>query len=106
MQAFGTREVTLSSVQKKQLLRLVIGGVYLAGMAFLYGSTDEVVWSSWIGPLLIAILVYNFILWLGRCPECREEFVLEPGKMGILYTTFICRHCGTKIKRITGGGGP
>lgn len=95
----------MSSAQKKQWLRLVIGVVYLVGMIFLYGSVEGVVWWFWTWPLAIAILVYNVILWGKRCPSCREDFALDPGHEGSLSTTYICRFCGAQCQRIGGGPG-
>lgn len=102
--------MSFSPTQKKNFLRLAIAAVYLVGMLFLYGSDQEVVWWFWMWPLAIAIVFYNLILWFGRCPSCREEFVLELGERGFLFTTFSCRSCGAECQRINGnnggGGGP
>lgn len=97
--------MSLSCAHKKNLLRLAIGTIYLVGMLFLYGSDQQVVWWFWVWPLAIAIIFYNLILWIGRCPSCREEFALEPGERGFLFTTFTCRSCGAQCERINGGGG-
>lgn len=102
--------MSYSPIQKKHFLRFAIVGIYLVGILFLYGSDQEVVWWFWMWPLAIAIVFYNLILWFGRCPSCREEFVLEPGERGFLFTTFTCRSCGAECQRINGnnggGGGP
>ena len=103
--------MALSSMQKKNFLRAGIASIYIVGMLLLYGSKQDVVWWFWMWPLTIAIIFYNLILWFGRCPTCREEFALEPGDRGLLFTTFTCNRCGAQCKRISGGnagggGGP
>lgn len=95
----------MSPGTKKNCLRLAIAAIYLTGMGVLYSSDNEVVWWFWMWPLFIAVVFYNLILWFGRCPSCREEFVLDPGERGFLYTTFTCRYCGAQCERVNGGNG-
>lgn len=98
--------MTLSSRQKRHYLRLAIAAIYLLAMFFLYGSARDVIWWFWMWPLVIAVIFYNLILWFGRCPSCREEFVLKPLGQGSFFTTYRCRHCGAQCQRINMGGGP
>jgi hypothetical protein len=100
----------VSAKQKKNCLRIVLAAVYLVGMVCLYTLNDSTHGMFWLWPLAIAIFVYNVFLWAKRCPSCREEFALDPCAVGVMFTTYTCRHCGAQCERPngghTGGGGP
>lgn len=85
---------------RKQRLRLIIAGVFLASLVFFYGFNDGTSGWFWIAPLVLAVVVYNFLLWGERCPACKRDFALEALDSDAFRTTWQCRYCEHRLKRL------
>lgn len=85
---------------QKQRLRLIIAAVFLGSLVFFYGFNDGTASWFWVWPLLLAIVIYNFLLWGERCPACKREFALEAMESDTFRTTWQCRYCEHRLKRL------
>lgn len=87
-------------MDRKQRLQLIIAAVFFGSLLFFYGFNDGTVWWFWIWPLLLAVVIYNFLLWGQRCPVCRREFALEAMESDTFRTTWQCCHCEHRLNRL------
>ena len=87
-------------MDRKQRLRLIIAGAFVAVLILVYGVAEGTHPLFWIAPLVLAVVVYNFLLWGERCPACRRDFALVAQDSDAFRTTWQCRYCDHRLRRI------